>query len=372
MSDKAYLDYYIPLIQDFVREVEPLAHPDIKLMPRPFFPLFGKNYEKSAMKLMIVGQDTAWWGDLLEFIASEKANPGETLTAALNTFRSHKFTSWGGPRQSFWGFAMMFLAALHGQDNWGAMKQGKMTEILDSFAWGNGNAIELHSSTPVKVGVPAAYWDSVRRAGERFNRFRHIHETLRPDVVVVTYLGINISTYFQGFDPKVIKKDGRLTHYRLEEAGVDIFHVPHPGSMNRKEGPDYFRDKLKDLFVEHGFNAVFKNFVSGQEEGKKAMEYLHEKAPVIAGSFDKYQFVAWVADELTKRDAFMSVPALVDLVNAKGGNTNYGTPFSGGRGSYRLVSGAYHRLVAAENPAGAHNVAVAFRRPNFEYAYAMD
>lgn len=372
MSDQTYLDYYIPLIQDFVREVEPLAHPDIKLMPQPFFPLFGKNYETSAMKLMIVGQDTAWWGDLLEFIATEKANPGENLTATLNTFRSHKFTSWGGPRQSFWGFAMMLLAALHGQDNWGAMKQGKMTEILDSFAWGNGNAVELYSSTPAKIDVPRAYWDAIRRAGERFNRFRHIHETLRPDVVVVMYRGINIPTYFEGFRTEMVSRDGRLTHYRLPDVNVDVFHVPHPGSMNRIEGTDYFRDKLKELFVQHGVSSVFDNFVSGQEEGRKAMAYLHTKAPAITRSFDKYQFVAWVAEELAKQDAFMSVPALMDLVNAKGGMTNYGTPFSGGRGSYRLVSGTYHRLVAAENPAGAHNVAVAFRRPNFEYAYETD
>lgn len=370
--ENRYADYFTPLIQEFLRDVEPLPHPDIKLMPAPFFPLFGKSYETSALKLMVMGQDTAWWGDILEFIAKEKAHPGCKLADALRSFHSHEFTSWGGPRQSFWGFAMMFLAALHGQDNWGAMKQGKMTEILDSFAWGNGNAVELYSSTPQKIGVPPAYWDSVRRAGERLNRFRHIHETLRPDVVLVMYRGINIETYFEGFRTEMISRDGRLTHYRLPDVGVDVFHVPHPGSMNRIEGTDYFRDKLKELFVQHGFNSVFKSFVSGQEEGKKAMEYLHAKSPAIAGDFDKYQFVSWVAEELTKRDAFMSVPALVDLVNAKGGQTNYGTPFSGGRGSYRLVSGTYHRLNEAGKQREAHNVAVAFRRPNYEYAYDED
>src|SRR6266576_4485090 len=145
--EKRYINYFTPLIQDFIRDVESLAHPKIKKMPEPFFPLFGKNYETSALKLVIVGQDTRGWGDLREFIASEKANPGSNLAEGLNEFRDHEFTSWGGPRQSFWGFAMMFLAALHGQDDWGAMKQGKMTEILDSFAWGNGNAIELYGGT---------------------------------------------------------------------------------------------------------------------------------------------------------------------------------------------------------------------------------
>jgi hypothetical protein len=267
---------------------------------------------------------------------------------------------------------MMFLAALHGQDDWGAMKQGKMVEILDSFAWGNGNAVELYGSTASKIGVPASYWDAIRRAGEPLNRFRHIQETLRPDVVVVMYRGIHIPTYFEGYHLETVSMDGRLTHYRLPEAGVDIFHVPHPGNMNRIEGTDYFRDKLKALFVEHGFTSIFSNFLSGQEEGKKAVEYLHARAPDITQSFDKYKFVGWVAEELAKRDAFMSVPALINLVNARGGETNYGTPFTGGRGSYRLVSGTYWRMMAAEFPDRARNVAVAFRRPNFEYAYETE
>lgn len=98
MIDSRYTNYYIPLIRDFVHEVESLPHPDIKLMPAPFFPLFGKSYETSALKLMIMGQDTAWWGDIREFIAKEKAHPGCKLAEGLNSFRSQESTSWGGPR----------------------------------------------------------------------------------------------------------------------------------------------------------------------------------------------------------------------------------------------------------------------------------
>jgi len=34
------------------------------------------------------------------------------------------------------GFAMMFLAALHGRENWQAMKQGAMTENPRQFRLG--------------------------------------------------------------------------------------------------------------------------------------------------------------------------------------------------------------------------------------------
>lgn len=370
--DQRYLNHFTPLVQEFLQEVDSLSHPNIEKMPQPFLPLFGTNYATSAFRLMIIGQDTYWWHDLRDFLAAEKANPGSKLVETLQSFRAHQFTGWGNSRQHFWGFAMMLLATLHGHEDWQAMKQGKMTEILDSFAWSNGNAVELYNSTAGKLAVPVSYWNVIRQAGERFNRFRHIQETLQPQAVVVMYRGINMSTYFEGYRLEEISRNQRLIHYRLPDVGVDVFHVPHPRSMNYREGTDHFRDKLKELFIQHGFTTIFDKFLSGQKAGNKSMEYLRAKAPVITESFDKYQFVSWVAEELAKRDSFMSVPALMDLVNANGGETDYGEPFTGGRGSYRLVSGAYHRLENAGQKERARSVAVAFRRPNFEYAYGQD
>jgi hypothetical protein len=370
--EQRYIDYFIPLIQDFVRDVQPLPHPDIEGMPEPFLPLFGKNYETSALRLVIVGQDTLGWGDLREFIAAEKATPGCKLHEGLAEFRDHPFTQWGPTRQRFWGFTMMLLAALHGQADWEMMKQGQMREILDSFAWAEGNAIELYGSSAAGLGVPQDYWDAVRRAGERFNRFRHIVETLKPHAALILYRGLNPATYFEGYDLQVVSREGRLTHYRLPEIGMDVYHAPHPGSMNRIEGTDHFLTQIRELFFRHKITVPFPGFLAGQDEGREVMEYLQNKAPTICPDCDKFEFVAWVAEELAKRKTFMSVPTLMNLVNAKGGTTNYDDTFSGGRGSYRLVSGTYHRMMAAERPDRAHNVAVAFRRPNFEYAYDED
>ena len=369
-----YIDYFTPLTQEFVEEVAPLAHPDIARMPEPFLPLFGKTYESSPLRLIIIGQDTREWGDLRNYIKSVKSDAKAKLQGELGYFESHPFTKWGAQRQKFWGFSMMFLAALHGQENWHAMKHGKMTEILDSFAWGNGNAVELFASTAKKLKVPAGYWQSVRKAGERFDRFKHIMETLRPQVAVLMYRGLNVAKYFEGCRPdgllpEVISRDGRLIHYRLPEAGVDIFHVPHPGSMNRIESANHFRDQLKALFLSHGLTAEFPAFLEGQEEGRQAMDYLKKKAPRQSDGRDKYEFGAWVADELRKRDTFMSVPTLCTLLNEHGYRTNRGKEFSCGRGRYRLVSATYDRMIATKRPDRAHNVAVAFRRPNFEYAY---
>ena len=102
------------------------------------------------------------------------------------------------------------------------------------------------------------------------------------------------------------------------------------------------------------------------------MEFLSRSSPEPSEKFNKYEFVAWMAVELRKRDTYMSVPALIDMVNARGYTTNYGTSFEGGRGSYKLVSGTYRRMMEVDSPDRAQAVAEAFRRPNFEYAYNTD
>jgi hypothetical protein len=367
--EEKYIAYYKPLVREFVEKAGSLRHPDIKQMPEPHFPLFGKDYETSALRLAIIGQDTRGWGDLRNFLATEKVSPGSQLQGGLEEFREHEFTEWGNTRQTFWGFAMMMLAAMHGQENWGLMKQGKMIEILNSFAWAECNAIELHSSKPSKLGVPWDYWKEVREAGKHLDRFKHIAETLRPHVAIILYRGLNPSVYFEGYEYEVISEDGRLVHYRLPEINVDVIHAPHPGSMNRIEGADHFVAKIREIFLQHKITVPFPEFLSSQADGAEVMDYLLKRMADIGAGQDKYEFVARVAEELAKRETFMSVPALMDLVNAKGGRTNYGTQYEGGRGSYKLVSGTYHRMMAAGTPDRAHNVAVAFRRPNFEYAY---
>jgi hypothetical protein len=367
---ESYFDHFTPLVQKFLTEMDEIELPSIKNIPEPFLPAFGSRFEQSALRLILIGQDTRGWGDMHDFLGVERSNPGRRLRDNIDEFHSKSFTNWGARRQSFWGFAMMFLAALHGQEDWEAMKQGEMTQILDSFAWGNGNAIEIYSDR--LNGVSRECWEKVRRAGNEFNRFSHVVETLKPHVAVIMYRGIDLKSYFKGYRYELVTSEGRINHYRLTEKNIDVFHVPHPGSMNRIEGTDYFRDKLRDLFVSHGLSAFFPEFLENHEQGKKSMEYLSQNAPKYEKNSDKYIFVTWVASELRKRDTFMSVPALCNLLNQKGYRTNYGTEYLGGRGSYKLLSGTYWRLKNAGNHTDAENVALAFRRPNFEYAYSRE
>ena len=68
---EAYLEYYKPLVQEFCNEVQQVQHDGLGYLPQPFFPLFGQGYERSAFKLLFVGQDTKGWGDTSDFIRRE-------------------------------------------------------------------------------------------------------------------------------------------------------------------------------------------------------------------------------------------------------------------------------------------------------------
>jgi len=367
-----YISYYKPLIQEFLRDIEFLDHPKIERMPEPHFPLFGTNYERSALRLVIVGQDTKGWGDLREYIDAETAVPGSKLRKGLKDFSDHNFLRFGPlMRQRFFGFVLKMLGALHGEDQWRLMNRGRLNAILDSFAWAEGNPIEFYNSTVRSLGVPRVYWDAVRRAGERFNEFRHLLLTLKPHVAIILSRGLNASTYFEGYRYEVVSQDGRLTHYRLPEVDVDVIRVPHPRNMNFKEGIDHFVTKIRELFIRTKITVPYPQFLTNQKECREVMEYLQNKAPTICSDFDKYALVDWVAEELAKKKAYMSVPTLMDLVNSKGGKTNYGTQFSKKRGSYNLVSGTYRRLIADNKEDNAQRVAEAFLKPNFEYAYCV-
>jgi hypothetical protein len=220
-----YLEYYTPLVRGFIEKLEPLTIPEIKEMPEPFLPLFGRDYEQSALRIIFIGQDTRWWWDLKEFIEAEKTSPGSKLIERLDQFRKRPFTQWGKTRHAFWGFVMMTIAALHGRKDWELMKTGAMVEILNSIAWGNVNAVELFKSSAQKRGVPEQFWHDVRVAGEPLNGFQHLVQALAPRVAILLHKGLNPDKYFGGYQLEKQSQQDGISHYRLPQIQVDVFHV---------------------------------------------------------------------------------------------------------------------------------------------------
>jgi hypothetical protein len=366
--------HYKPLIHDFISEVESLKIEIEPKTPQPFFPVFGDAYERSSLRMAIVGQDTRGWGCLKKFIEMEKAAPGSALENDFAEFQNRDFKNWGATRYTFWGFAMMFLAALHGRSDWGVMKHGCYPEILSSFAWGNVNAVELYTRERIKMSPDK--WDLIRKAGERFNGIRHLLETVRPRVVVVLWKGMNPDSYFAGYEfTKIEERDG-IGHFHIPgegAEGVDIFHAPHPVGM-RWEGiqADHVCAQLIARLQSNNLTVLFPAFIQHSSDSENVIAHLKKSAPPRSDKFNKFDFVEWVAEELKKRGSFMSAPSLAQLLNDLGYRTNYDSEYAGApraRGIYNLISGTYHRLDRAGKSNRAKMVAEAYRKPNFEYAY---
>lgn len=363
-----YLKHYLPLVREFVHEVESLGFDIAPQTPQPFLPLYGERYESSSLRMVIVGQDTRGYGCLNNFINQQKTNPAQALDGSPDWFRAGGFVKDGKSRHYFWGFAMMFLAALHGRSDWGVMKRGACREILSSFAWGNVNAVEYYDSSLKQM--PPDHWQLIQKAAERFNGIGHLIKTLRPRVVVVLSKRMNPSSYFAGLNFSLVEDRDSVRHFRIDAENVDVFQVPHPQGMLRKKIPaDRCCAALIARLLDAKIIVAFPEFVQRNSHSEDVIQFLRDSAPQRSNGFNKFCFIEWVAEELKKRESFMSVPTLCSLLNELGYRTNYGAEYQADRGSYTLISATYRRLRSAGKEDRAQMVAEAFRKANFEYAY---
>ncbi len=213
-----YYEHFEPLVNKFVRDVRP---PNINRVPGLSLPLFRDGYESSALKLALIGQDDAnTFVDLKGYF--DESDPLETALKRFQAFEPNR-------KVVFWRFIMMFLASLHGRkQDWEKMKNGELSGILGSFAWSNVYPVAFYKSGAKKLGIGKDYWDSVRGTGERlFYGFRHIQETLHPNVVVIMCQNCSILTYIKKDYPdsleeitedvgEEVKREKLLTHYLLK------------------------------------------------------------------------------------------------------------------------------------------------------------
>jgi hypothetical protein len=114
-SRQHLIQYYQPYIADLLKAMDGVSLPPVDKLPEPFFPVFGRRFAESALRLIVIGQDTKGWGDLRHFLADPTTLAGGRIASHFDQFENHDFTDWGGNRHTFWGFAMMFYSALHGR-----------------------------------------------------------------------------------------------------------------------------------------------------------------------------------------------------------------------------------------------------------------
>ncbi|MGJ8678473.1 MAG: hypothetical protein ACSHX0_13245 [Akkermansiaceae bacterium] len=371
---QSYLKYYQSLIQEFCQEIAGQDLQGLEHMPQPFLPLFGKGYASSGLKILIMGQDTKGWGKCSHYVESELKEPTCEMAGIFGEIEGQSFREWGKSTNSFWGFAMAILAEIHGIDDWRTMKWGEHAEVLSSFAWANCNTIELWPSLRKHTsGVPKNTWAAVRRAGERLHPLRHTLETTRPDVIILTCWSNVPTNFYEGLEVKEHPdSDNYLKHLQIEGYGTHILQTCHPGWMRNVGGPWGFLNDIRSRLKDMGLAPEFPKFTQSSDKlGDGVLESLAFAYGRKNVEMDKYRCIEWVAGELYKQQAFMAVPALAELLNRLNFRTDYGTEYVGGRGSYRLVRGAYSRAHGRNAKEQAHQIAISFRKPDFTYPFPM-
>lgn len=84
---------------------------------------------------------------------------------------------------------------------------------------------------------------------------------------------------------------------------------------------------------------------------------------------NKKEYITKLAIFLNGTGTTMNVKDLAGLLNWNGFRTDGDKRFTGGRGSYKLISATYDWLVKKGNKADADKVALAYKKPDGSYAY---
>ncbi len=366
--DEDFFSKYTPLVTHFCAQFRVPLSEHLGNTPQPFFPSFGTRYADAPLRVAFVGMETRGWGNAKEFIEKAHIDARAVLRADLEYFRGLDFCDWTNNfGYTFFDFVLFFLSRIHKLPDFKVLKRRLNKNILQSFAWGNCNAIERYEVTSKKKGVPYDVWKAVKDASVPIDQAKFIIEAFSPDVLIILWKRMSPAAYFEGMDYVHVSSEGDVDHFTLKAGKVHVFRIPHPQNMRWGRGREYFADRLAAQFAQHGFSVEFPTVLQASVNSERFIRSLVHAIP--AGT-SKFECVEWLANRLGEKENLMTIPALTCILNELGYRTNYGSNYVGGRGTYRLVKSVYDRCCSRGDNATARRIAEAFVRPNGEYAYA--
>ena len=360
-----YSEYYKPLLSQFCNDIVALLPAEnFHGIPHPFIPAWGKRYMQSTVKMAVVGLETRGWNpELPEYITDVLKNDWES-SFDVSEFQNLDYVEWNrGHRYTFWGFVMYFLAALYGVKNWEILKQRKREEILNCFAWGNVTAIERWESTGIPEETDKAAWKIARKMAIPLNDFQHMKTTLAPEVVIIMCNQHDCNQYLRNTSKELIYDENGIRYWKSGD--IHIFNMPHPNRMKFEQGADFYAQQIRNSLEINNLFLQLDEFMDCDKEAELMLSnfFSHCRAK------NTKEAVAFIATELRKQDAKMTVRLLCSVLNKLGYRTTYGTEYSAGRGSYKMVAGAWLYYKNKGEDDIAENIALAFTKPNGDYAY---
>lgn len=369
-----YIEHYTPLLLDFCNKLTgQMPAEAFHGIPHPFIPAWGIRYEQSLVKMAIIGLETRGWNPTLPEYIRQVQNKQWNPSYDIVEFQNLDYVNWTGKkgtRYTFWGFVMYFLAALYGVKNWELLKQRQHANILNSFLWGNASAIESWNSAGISTDTNQQAHQFARKAADEFlNDFQHIQDIFSPDVSIIM-CNRDVCNQFLRNTKKILLRDkDNIRLWKVDNA--IIFNMPHPNNMKFNLGADFYAERIRTGLQENCLFQPMQEFLDCDKESESILNTFFSKCK--AHAFNTKEAVAFIATELRKQEATMSVRMLCNILSELGYRTTYGTEYTAGRGSYRMIAGAWnHYQNHLKQPDVAESIALAFTKPNGDYAYDVD
>ena len=368
-----YREYYMPLLRKFCKELtDRLPADNFQGIPHPQIPLWGSRYEQSLIKIAFIGLETRGYNPTLNVclkdIQDEKWN---SSFDDLSEFQNLDFVAWTKPRHydygTFWGFVLYFLATLYGIENWKVLKQCQHANILNSFVWGEATAIEK--------------WDNVKNTASKdahtialefsgmLNDYQHLKNLFAPQVSIICTSGA-CENYLRNTHKSLVFNENGLRFWKADNDL--IFNIPHPDYLhrkNRKQNLPIYAERIRETLIEEGYFQPFLPFMDYDEKSLSLLN-LNVFRRCIPKTTEVKDAIAYIATELRKQNAKMTVRLLCYILNQLGYRTKYGSEYQAGVGSYHTISLAYRRYSEGFHQEDiAKAIADAFTKPNGDYAW---
>ena len=365
-----YINYYKPLLRTYCTKlIEQMPADEFHGIPHPFIPAWGTRYEQAIVKMAIIGLETRGWNPTLPEYIQHVQNEQWESSFDISEFQNLDYVDWTGgkgTRYTFWGFVMYFLAALYGVKNWEILKRREHANILNSFLWGNATAIERWESDGIPEGTNPQAHQIARNAAYELNDFKHLQTIFAPDVSIIMCGKGPCHQFLRNIDKELLWERDNVCLWKTGKSF--IFSMPHPNNMKFNNGADSYAKTIREGLIEHGLFQHMPEFIDCDKEAEQLLDTFFSKCKSQARNTK--EAVAFIATELRKHEATMTVRMLCNILNKLGYRTTYDSEYVAGRGSYKMVAGAWNYYQNyLKQPDIAESITLAFTKPNGDYAY---
>ena len=229
-----YQEEYIPLIEEFVTQVEQ-SGVQTDGIPEPHLPVIGKNYEQCKYKIAFFGIDTKGWNELSDFIIDWHSDPQQALYGWKKPLDEMEYLKWcNNFHTSFWDFVIQFLCEFYHISS--PEEYENYADIGTSFVWGNTNAIEKYDNVK-DSGVKEEDYDIVKNYSRIFDSADHVLKPIRPNVLIVLNWS-EAEEWLTKFEDKSdvlrIELDTHLLYYYIRSSNTHVFWTAHPRWLSKE------------------------------------------------------------------------------------------------------------------------------------------